>query len=317
VGLLTTTVGWLPKPTSLLRARWRFSEGEIEAEELRRVEDAAMRAALELQQRIGLDVLVDGQLDRGDMVGHFAARLEGMELLGLVRCFGNRYYRRPRIVGEVRRAEPITVERWKAASALASRPVKAIVTGPYTLMDWSFDEHYRSREACCRALAEVIRAEVEDLLEAGATELQIDEPAISTRPEEMDLAASALERVTGAARGRARCWTHVAYGDLAPVLDRVLALPVDGVLLELANSDDSWLDALAGLPPDKLLGAGVIDVLDPEVESVGVVRNRIRAVLARLPADRVRIAPDSGMRTLPPAVASAKLEAMVAAAAEF
>lgn len=167
------------------------------------------------------------------------------------------------------------------------------------------------------ALAEVIRAEAEDLLAAGATELEIDEPAISTRPEEMELAAAALGRVTDCARGRARTWTHVAYGDLAPVLDRVLALPVDGVLLELAHADSTWLDALERLPASKLLGAGVIDVLDPTVESVGVVKRRIRGVLAKVPAERVWLTPDAGMRTLPPEIASAKLEAMVAAAAGF
>lgn len=315
MGLLTTTVGWFPKPASVRRARWRFSEGEIEAGDLRRAEDEATREVLRLQEQIGLDVLVDGQLDRGDMISHFAEHLTGMEPLGLVRCFGNRYYRRPRIVGEIGRERPITVERWRAASAAASKPVKAVLTGPYTLMDWSFDEHYRSREACCMALAEVVRAEAEELSAAGAQEIQIDEPAVSARPAEMELAAAALGRVTAGLRGKARTWTHIGYGDPGAVLEQIFALPVDGLLLEMANSDYETLDALSGLPPNKLLGAGVIDVLDPRVESVGVVRRRVKQLLLKVPAERLWLTPDGGLRTLDHAAAQAKLQAMVAVAA--
>ena len=167
MGLLTSTIGSFPRPVKLLRARWQFSEEEIEESALREVEEESIRTAVALQESLGLDLLVDGQLDRSDMVTHFADHLDGMEIGALVRCFGNRYYRRPKIVGPVGREAPIVVEAWKAAQALTERPVKAIVTGPYTLMDWSFDEHYGSREACCAALAEVVAAEVEDLLAAA------------------------------------------------------------------------------------------------------------------------------------------------------
>jgi len=134
---------------------------------------------LKLQDELGIDLVVEGQMDRSDTVTFFAERLEGMELAGLVRCFGNRYYRKPRIVGAVTRERPITVESWKAVAQAASKPVKAILTGPYTLMDWSFDEHYGSREKCCMALADVVRAEAQDLVAAGAEEIEIDEQAIA------------------------------------------------------------------------------------------------------------------------------------------
>jgi len=317
MALLTTTAGWFPKPVAVRRARWRFTEEEIDLAELRSAEALALRDVLKLQEEIGLDVFVDGQMDRGDMIAHFAERLAGMESLGLVRVYGNRYYRRPRIVDDVVREQPITVRHFAMAHAVASKPVKAVVTGPYTLMDWSFDEHYRSRERCCLALAEVIRAEVVDLEAAGAREIQIDEPAISARPEELPLVAEALSRVTSALSGSARSWLHLGYGDLPPVLSQVVTLPVDGLSLEMANSNYETLELLADLPGDKLLAAGVIDVLDPAVESVDVVRARIDRLLEVVPAERLRLTPDGGLRTLTESVARAKLESMVEAASAY
>jgi len=315
VGLKTTTVGWFPKPVELRRARWRFSEGEIDEEALRQVEESATRDSVKLQSDLGLDLLVEGQMDRGDPVTFFAEHLEGMEVGGLVRCLGNRYYRRPRIVGDVVRPGPVTVTHWKTTQALTPGPVKAIVTGPYTLMDWSFDEHYGSREKCCMAIAEAIRAEAVDLAAAGATEIEIAEPAISARPDEMDLAAEALGRVTAAVAGKARTWTHIGFGDLSAVASGVLTLPVDGLLLEMANSDYAMLDALSDLPQDKQLGAGVLDVHSSDVETVDTVRERVERLLDRVPADRLWLIPDAPLRALRFATARAKLEAMIQVAA--
>jgi len=314
VALMTTTVGWFPKPVELRRARWRFSEGEIDRTQLVAAEQRARTDALELQERLALDQFVDGQLERGDSVSYFAERLEGMEPAGLVRCFDNRYYRKPRIVADVERSGPITVNVWQAAQAVATKPVKALITGPYTLMDWSFDEHYGSRERCCMALAEVIRAEAQELLAAGAEEIQIDEPAISARPHEMQLAAEALQHVTQPLRGKARTWTHIGYGDLSPVADAVFALPVDGLLLELTHTGAPLLEHLADFPSDKLLGGGVVDVHSNDVESAGVVRARAERLLEHVDAERLWLMPDSGLRTLTIPVATAKLQAIVEAA---
>ncbi len=315
MGLKTTTVGWFPKPLDLRRARWRFSEGEIDEAQLREAEAQATRNVLSLQDELGLDLLVDGQMDRSDTVSFFAERLQGMELAGLVRCHGNRYYRKPRIVDEVARAGPITVESWKAAARAAAGPVKAILTGPYTLMDWSFDEHYGSREKCCMAFAEIVRAEAADLVAAGAREIEIDEQAISTRPAEMPLALQALAHVTEPLRGKARTWTHICYGELLPVIDAVFSLPVDGLLLELSHAEDALLERLVDLPQGMLLGAGVVDVNSNDVEDGATVQARVRRLLDRVPADRLWLMPDSGLRGLSEVVARAKLQALVAAAA--
>lgn len=314
MSLNTSTVGSFPKPRNLRRLRRRFADGEIEAAELRRAEEQAVRDVLQLQEELGLDLLVDGELDRGDMTTFFAEGLAGMELSGLVRSYGNRYYRKPVIVGDVKRTAPLTVDRWRFASTQTTRPVKAILTGPYTLMDWSFDEHYDTREAACMALAEIVRAEAQDLVSAGATEIQIDEPALSARPEELPLGARALELVTHGLRPAARIWCHICYGDFGPVIDSLLALPVDGLLLELSNSEFDLLDALRDLPEDKLLGAGVIDSHDHRVESVDEVRQRVERVLEAVPAERVWINPDCGLKTRTRDEVRGKLSAMIAAA---
>jgi len=317
VGLLTTTVGWFPKPPALRRARWQFAEGEIAEGPLREAESAARSAAIAQQESLGLDLLVDGQLERSDMITHFAERLAGLEIAGWVRCFDNRYYRKPRIVADVRHAGPITVEAWQAARAATSKPLKAVITGPYTMMDWSFDEHYASREACCMALAAAIRAEAEALLAAGAEEIEIDEPAISARPEEIDLACRALAHVTEPLRGKARSWTHVSYGEWEPVLDGLLRLPVDGLLLELTQSGHRVLPQLAALPADKQLGLGVVDVLSEEVESSAAIRTRVERALRYVPAERLWLIPDGGLRCLSAQAAQDKLARLVEVAASF
>jgi 5-methyltetrahydropteroyltriglutamate--homocysteine methyltransferase len=311
--LTTSTVGSFPKPASLARARRMLAEGEIEAGVLRAEEASAVRDVLALQEALGIDLLVDGEMDRGDMTSFFAERLDGMELSGLVRSYGNRYYRKPRIVGDVSRPGPLTVEAWRRAQAATPKPVKAILTGPYTLMDWSFDEHYASREACCLALAEVVRLEAADLAAAGAKDIQIDEPAVSARPGELALAHRALDRVTADLRGKVRTWTHICYGEFGPVLDGIFGLPVDGLLLELSNSGFDLLDGLRRLPQDKILGAGVLDVHTRRIETASEVRQRIETVLRVVPAERVWINPDCGLKTRTGDEAKAKLEAMMEA----
>jgi len=314
VGLRTTTVGSWPKPRALRVARWRHAEGEIDDAALRAAEDAALREVLALQDSLGLDLLVDGQMDRGDMISHFAERLAGFERGGIVRCWDNRYYRRPRIVGDVSREGAVVVEGFERARTLARRPLKAVITGPYTLMDWSFDEHYGSRAACCLALADVLAEEARALVEAGAEDVQIDEPAISGRPDELPWIAEALGRVSRALEGKARSWLHVCYGDFAPLLPELVSLPVDVLSLELSHASEATLHALRALPATKGLAAGVVDAANPEVESAATIRARIERVLRHVPAERLWAAPDAGLRALPGAAARAKIEALLAAA---
>lgn len=317
MGVLTTTAGWFPMPAELRRARRRVAEDEIAESDLQPLVERATLDAIRLQEELGLDVLVDGQMDRSHIVAPFAERLAGVAPGTLVRCFGSRYYRKPRIVGDIARPASVTVERFEAARKLTSRPLKAVLPGPYSLMDWSFDEHYRSRRSCCMAFAAAVREEIEDLVAAGAREIQLDDPAIGARAEEMALVAEALGRLTANLAGRARVWVHIGYCDLRPVLDQVLALPVDGLMLEMANSRGEILDSLGSFPSGKLLAAGVLDVLSTEIDTREIVRERIERLLENVPAEQVWIAPDAGLRTLTPEQAEAKLRVMVEAASGF
>jgi 5-methyltetrahydropteroyltriglutamate--homocysteine methyltransferase len=248
------------------------------------------------------------------MTTYFAEKLAGMGVSGLVRSYGNRYYRKPVVAGPVRWSRPVTVEWFRFAQEQTQKPVKAILTGPYTMMDWSFDDHYGSRAALAMALAEAIHQEAAALVEAGARYVQIDEPAVSVRPDEIDLAISAMGMVTGGLK--ARTITHICYGDFPAIYPRLLDLPVDQFTLELSNSDLGLLQLFKTSPFTKELGAGVLDVHTHSIEPVEVVKERITAALAVVPASRLYVNPDCGLKTRSPEQAEAKLRNMVEATRE-
>ena len=159
---------------------------------------------------------------RGDMVTYFSENMEGLKISGLVRSYGNRYYRKPIAVGPVGRRAPISLEWWEYAQSLTSKPVKGMLTGPYTMADWAFNEYYSTFEEFVLDMARVVHEEAVDLEKAGAKYIQIDEPAVSTRPEEMELASRALGI---AAKGlNAHTITHICYGDFALVYDQLVNL---------------------------------------------------------------------------------------------
>ncbi|MBI4342151.1 MAG: methionine synthase, partial [Candidatus Omnitrophica bacterium] len=161
--LLTTSVGSLPKPEYLVKARAQARKGEIDAKALRALEEQATREWIKIQEDLGIDIIVDGEQYRGDMVAYFSEHLGGFKQSELVRSYGNRYYRKPIIMGKITRPKPVTVEWWRFAQRLTKQPVKGMLTGPYTIMDWSFNEYYPSRRATTLAIAQVIREEVRDL----------------------------------------------------------------------------------------------------------------------------------------------------------
>ncbi|HEV8702845.1 MAG TPA: methionine synthase [Candidatus Polarisedimenticolia bacterium] len=309
-----STIGSFPKPERLTKARAGFSRGEVPEDELRRIEREETVACIRMQEGLGLDLLVDGEMYRGDMTAYFAENLEGFRISGLVRSYGNRYYRKPVVTGPIRWSRPVTVEWFRFAQAQTGKPVKAILTGPYTMMDWSFDDHYGSREALAMALAEVIHQEAAALVEAGARYVQIDEPAVSVRPDEIELAIRAMATVTGGLK--ARTITHICYGDFPAIYPRLLDLPVDQFTLELSNSDLGLLSLFKTSPFTKELGAGVLDVHTHAIEPVDVVKERITAALAVVPASRLYVNPDCGLKTRSPEQAEAKLRNMVEATRE-
>jgi 5-methyltetrahydropteroyltriglutamate--homocysteine methyltransferase len=314
-GLLTTTVGSFPKPDYLAQARNQFSLGKIGREELEALERQATAEVISLQEEVGLDILVHGEMERGDMVAYFAELLnESMAISGLVRSYGNRYYRKPIIIGKLHWQGPMTVEMWRYAQSLTAKPVKGMLTGPYTMVEWSFDEHYESRREAVLDMARVIHQEAVELEKAGARYIQVDEPAASTRPEEMELVAQGLAVVTEGLK--AKTITHMCYGDFARVFDQIARLPVDQLDIETANSDYDLLELFRRHRFDKEVALGVLDVHDHRVETVEEVKEGIRRGLEVLPPERLYIDPDCGLKTRTWEEAAAKLRVMVQAVRE-
>jgi len=293
-------------------ARAKYRKGELADGELREQEDRALEWWIRKQEELGVDVLVDGEQYRGDMVAYFGETLDGFREGGLVRSYGNRYYHKPVIVSEITWKEPITVARWKQAQSLTSRPVKGMLTGPYTIMDWSFNEFYPDRRATALAIAREIRHEVEALLEAGCKLIQIDEPALSVRPDELGIACEAVDRVT---RGlNAYFINHVCYGEFERIYPDMLRMPVHNLDLEMSNSELDLLDLFRKNPFTKDISFGVVDVHSRRIEDPATVAGRLREALQVLRPEQVWVDPDCGLKTRTVEEAVDKLRICVEAA---
>lgn len=313
--LPTTTVGSFPKPDYLTKARFQFSKNQISKQELEELERKATREWIEFQEEIGIDILVDGEMYRGDMVTYFAENFKGFEISGLVRSYGNRFYRKPVAVGEIERANPVTVDWYRYAQGLTKRPVKGMLTGPYTIMDWSFDEFYPSRRDFCLRLAEVVHDEAEDLESAGAEYIQIDEPAVSVRPEELDLAIEAMGIVTQGLK--AYTLTHICYGDFPKIYPKMLQIPVNQIDLELSNNEFDLLGLFKKSPFTSDIGLGVLDVHSHRVETKEEVKERILKALKLIPKEKIYVSPDCGLKTRGVEESKEKLRVMVEATREI
>ncbi|MBI2059780.1 MAG: methionine synthase [Nitrospirae bacterium] len=310
--LPTTSVGSFPRPEELKKIKSKALKGEVDSKQVEEKEQQATADWIKKQEEIGIDVLVDGEQYRGDMVAYFAEHLRGMEKGGLVRSYGNRYYHKPVITGEVRWEKPITVGWWKFAQGLTAKPVKGMLTGPYTLTDWSFDEYYPSRRDAAMAFAREIRKEVEELIRGGAKIIQIDEPALSARPEELPMAIEAMHVVTDGLP--AYFITHVCYGAFEFIYPGLLNVPVDNFDLEMTNSGFDLIGMFRRNPFSKDLSFGVVESHSHRIDPEEAVFSRIKAAVESVPAAQVWCDPDCGLKTRTTEEAIGKLQVLVAAA---
>jgi 5-methyltetrahydropteroyltriglutamate--homocysteine methyltransferase len=314
--LLTTSVGSLPKPDYLLKARAQHARGALDRRTLDELSRQAVQEWIAFQDALGIDILVDGEQAQGDLLAHFVSQLDGFTDGHPAASAGTLSvaYRKPVISGAVKRRGPITVESWRFAQSLTTKPVKAVVIGPYTLCDWSFNEYYSTRRVAVLALAEAVREEALDLERAGAEWIQIDEYAVSMRLDEMDLA---VEAITAATRGlQARTITHLCCADLGPVSQKLYDLPVDQLDLELSHNADALSELFGRSAFKKTVGLGVINVHHHKVETQDEIKANIRRGLKVLSPQQVYVDPDCGLKTRTVAEAQAKLRAMVSAAGE-
>ncbi len=320
LGLLPTTgVGSFPKPDYVRGARGRLDENS------RRATEEFIRK----QEGIGVDVLVDGELYRGDMATDYARAL-GLPVADWTRSYGNRFWKKGIVDRDLVRNEPIQLEQFGFAQSLTERPVKGMLTGPTTLTNWILDSHYKDREKLLRAWAEIVDQEALDLEEAGARYIQIDEPAIGEWVWEEDLFREGLEISRKGLKEDTYLITHICYGNFSDVYHRLKYLPVHQIDIETSGDLDlgKKSDLLSMMKEDPLtmykdVAVGVIDVRPGvPVESVGTVVNRIYQALEVLaPNDgmleRIWISPDCGFRTTKdPDVAYRKMEVMQRAVEE-
>ncbi|MEM0260407.1 MAG: methionine synthase [Sulfolobales archaeon] len=307
--LPTSVIGSYPRPRWLRRIIRSYNAGRIDEKVLEEAFNDAVVAVVRDQEAAGVDIPSDGEMRRDEMVEYFAKRIKGFKFYGPVRVWGNNFFNKPAVVSKLSYEEAITVKEYEFLRRVSSREiVKMTITGPYTIADWSYNEYYSSKEELAHELAKIINREILELERAGARFVQIDEPALTTHPEEMEWA---VEVVNEATRGVSiKLGLHVCYSNyelLSRYFDR---LNVSQFALEFANRGFRDLEILRRLG-DKEIGFGVVDVHSRRVESVDEVVKALRKVMDIVSPDKIYVNPDCGLKLLPREIAKAKLEVMV------
>ena len=309
--MIATVVGSYPKipnrprPARLRNAINRFDRGDISEEELRRVEDEVTIEALQEQAEAGLDLLTDGQIRWEDEQTYLARKLSGVSINGLIRWFDtNMYYRQPVIEGDVGWPGPVTVRDYAFAVEHSQKPVKAVLTGPYTLARLSVDKHYNSMEAVATALAEALNQEAKALKASGAQLIQFNEPAILQHKDDLPVFANVCRRlVEGLAVETA---LYLYFGDVDGIYPQVLDLPFDLIGLDFVMGAKNE-GLLKRAPFTKKLGLGIVDARNTRLEAPGHIAERIRALANGVEPDRIHVSPNAGLEFLPREVAQEKL----------
>jgi len=310
-------IGDAPAAQRHRRAYAQRERGEISEAEWRAVEDDVVREVIAEQLGAGVGLPTDGQVGWYDPISHVARHLEHVAINGLLRYFDtNFYFRQPVVTGRIaRQAAVLAGEFATARMAAAPHPVKAVLTGPYSLAQGSILEAgYRSRRALAHAYAEVLAAEVADLARAGATLIQVDEPFLLQHPEDMDVVRETFETLA-AARGSARLACCTYFGDALPLYEDLHRLPVDVLGLDLTYSP-KLAGRIAEAGTDRSLGLGLIDGRNTKLETGDMVFPVLDRVLPRL-RERAYLNPSCGLEFLPRDRARAKLETMVRLAREY
>ncbi|PXY28627.1 5-methyltetrahydropteroyltriglutamate--homocysteine S-methyltransferase [Prauserella flavalba] len=305
--LTTTTIGSFPQTSEVRAARAGLRAGRIDEAGY----TAAMRAEIErvvrLQEDIGLDVLVHGEPERNDMVQYFAERLDGFAATehGWVQSYGSRCVRPPILHGDVSRARPITVGWSTYAQSLTDRPVKAMLTGPVTMLAWSFVRTDQPLAETADQVALALRDEVADLERAGLRIVQVDEPALrellpprqERQQEYVDWGVAAFRLATAGVADATQIHTHLCYSEFGDVIAAIDALDADVTSLEAARSTMEVLHDLAAAGFSRAVGPGVYDIHSPRVPDRDEIRAALAAAVAALPAERLWVNPDCGLKT--------------------
>ncbi|MEU7628953.1 5-methyltetrahydropteroyltriglutamate--homocysteine S-methyltransferase [Nocardia sp. NPDC049220] len=323
--LPTTTIGSYPQTSAIRLARAALRTGEIDQAEYVRRMRAEITDVIALQEKLGLDVLVHGEPERNDMVQYFAEQLDGFAATeqGWVQSYGTRCVRPPILFGDVARREPMTVEWIGYAQSLTDKPVKGMLTGPVTILAWSFVRDDQPLGDSARQVALAIRDETVDLQTAGIRIVQVDEPALrellplrtADQPAYLEWSVRSFRLATSGVSDATQIHTHLCYSEFGEVIDAIAGLDADVTSIEAARSHMEVLDDLNDAGFDLGVGPGVYDIHSPRVPSVEEITTSLRAALEAVPAERLWVNPDCGLKTRGPAEVEASLRNMVAAAA--
>ncbi|GAA1210313.1 5-methyltetrahydropteroyltriglutamate--homocysteine S-methyltransferase [Prauserella alba] len=305
--LPTTTIGSFPQTTDVRRARAELRRGSIDEAAYRLRMREEIERVIRLQEDLGLDVLVHGEPERGDMVQYFSEYLEGFVSTrhGWVQSYGSRCVRPPILFGDVSRPAAMTVDWTTYAQGLTSKPVKGMLTGPVTILAWSFVRDDQPLGDTARQVALAIRDEVCDLEATGIGVVQVDEPALrellplraAQQQQYLDWAVESFRLATAGVADATQIHTHLCYSEFGDVIDAIVALDADVTSIEAARSRMEVLGDLSDVGYAKGVGPGVYDIHSPRVPESAEITDLLRAALQAVPAERLWVNPDCGLKT--------------------
>jgi 5-methyltetrahydropteroyltriglutamate--homocysteine methyltransferase len=303
----STTIGSYPQTTEIREARRALREGEIDYREYERRMRSEIERVIRFQEEVGLDVLVHGEPERNDMVQYFGEQMLGFVFTqsAWVQSYGSRYVRPPIIFGDVARPSQMTVDWIAFAQSLTTKPVKGMLTGPVTMLEWSFVRDDQRRSETCKQLALAIRDEVADLERAGVAIIQVDEPAIREglplrrdRWEQyLDWAVECFRISTSGVRDQTQIQTHMCYADFGDILERIQAMDADVNLIEAARSRMELLHDWERTGYAQEIGPGVYDIHSPRVPSTEEMVELLEAAARVLRPEQIWVNPDCGLKT--------------------
>ncbi len=305
--LPTTTIGSFPQTTTVRNARARFKRGEWSLAQYEQFLEQEIRSCIRQQEDLGLDVLVHGEFERNDMVEYFGEQLSGFAFTqnGWVQSYGSRCVKPPILFGDVSRPKPMTVRWTTFAQSLTPKPVKGMLTGPLTILQWSFVRDDQPRSQTARQLALAIRDEVLEHEAAGTRIIQIDEPALreglplrrANRAVYLNWAADAFRLATAGIKDSTQIHTHMCYSEFNDILEGIAALDVDVISFETSRSNMDLLRAFTDFRYPAAVGPGVWDIHSPRVPTTSEMVQRLQAAVRVTRQDRLWVNPDCGLKT--------------------
>ena len=303
----TTTIGSFPQTVEIRRARSEFKAGRLDMAGYKAAMQAEILRSVREQEALGLDVLVHGEAERNDMVEYFGERLEGYAFseFGWVQSYGSRCVKPPILFGDISRPSPMTVEWIAYAQSLTSKPMKGMLTGPVTILNWSFVRDDQPRSASCIQLALAIRDEVLDLEKAGVRVIQIDEAALreglplrkSQWKAYLDWAVESFRITANGVRDETQIHTHMCYSEFNDIIASIADMDADVITIETSRSDMELLDAFDDFKYPNEIGPGVYDIHSPNIPTQDGIVQLMKKAAERIPAERLWVNPDCGLKT--------------------